>query len=111
MFEKLLFLKVSGSFQKKIFSSNAIRVVSKVPSILKTCASSFKIAGRASVVESELAKQQEEISLVYNFSPVHSYVPKSRSAINFEKFSFNGSCRLTVYRLQRYYKETPNQTS
>ena len=60
MFEKLLFLKVSGSFQKKIFSSNAIRVVSKVPSILKTCASSFKIAGRASVVESELAKQQEK---------------------------------------------------
>lgn len=56
---KTAVFKSFRSFQKKIFSSNAIRVVSKVPSILKTCASSVKIAGRGSVVESELAKQQE----------------------------------------------------
>ena len=81
---------------------------------------SFKIARRASAMESSFnkllfSKVTGEISAFYN--SVENFIKcigMSRIVALLEmlgNFLSNQSCRLTVYRLQAYQKETPNQTS
>ena len=59
----------------------------------------FKIAGRASVVESLFSKVTEASAFCNSVekSTRAWYVPKSSSSRNFEKSPFNRSCRLTDY--------------
>ena len=64
----------------------------------------FKIAGRASVVESLFSKvtgllHSTTLSKILSRAVV---VPESSFSRNFEKFLFNGSFRLTIYKLQGY---------
>lgn len=63
----------------------------------------LKIAGRVFVVESLISKETVEIPAFCNspeYSLMHWYVLKSSTFRSFEKFPFNWSCILKVYRLQ-----------
>ena len=62
----------------------------------------FKIAGRASVVESHFSKVRETSAFCNSVEKNLTrawYVPKSGFSRNFEKSPFNRSCRFTVFSL------------
>ena len=62
----------------------------------------FKIAGRASVVESHFSKVRETSAFCNSVEKNVAwalYVPKSDFSRNFEKSPFNRSCRFTVFSL------------
>ena len=64
----------------------------------------FKIAGRASVLESLFSKATGFLHSTTLSKTLSRAVPESSFSRNFEKFLFNGSFRLTIYKLEGYWK-------
>ena len=64
----------------------------------------FKIAGRASEVESLFSKVKGFLhsTNLSKFLSKALLIPESSSSRNFEKFPDNWSCKVTVCRLQGY---------